>query len=193
MNMRNKTLVLLGRSGVGKDSIRDELVNNHQFNSILSYTTRPMRENEKQGVSYYYVSDEIFNGIEFIEQTAYTVYNGEIWRYGTRKSDMLNDISKKIVILNPEGVRNIARQIGRENLYVIEIVSPINLIEKRLIERGDNINEIKRRIQCDDVDFKDSKDFCDDTIINGENAKIEDLAAEINFKFDIHNIRTYSV
>jgi guanylate kinase len=49
---RNMFLILCGKSGSGKDKILNELVNKHNYESIVSYTTRPMRDGEMEGREY---------------------------------------------------------------------------------------------------------------------------------------------
>ena len=91
----DKMLVLIGKAASGKDSVREILVKKHGFHSILTYTTRPMREGEIQNITYHYISENDFlQKIEsgfFAEWKKYDV-NGETWYYGSadRKSTRLN-------------------------------------------------------------------------------------------------------
>ena len=60
--MKYKLIALFGPSGAGKDTILNYIVEKYpeQFNKIVSYTTRAKRENEIDGVDYYFI-----NSIEF--------------------------------------------------------------------------------------------------------------------------------
>ena len=49
-------LILMGRTASGKTLVRDKLVKNHGFNSVITYTTRPMRKDEIPDVTYHYIS-----------------------------------------------------------------------------------------------------------------------------------------
>lgn len=53
-------LILMGRTASGKTLVRDKLVKNHGFNSVVTYTTRPMRKDEIPDVTYHYISEEDF-------------------------------------------------------------------------------------------------------------------------------------
>ena len=55
-------IVLSGPSGVGKGTILKQFINDPDLNLGLSIsmTTRKMREGEKDGVNYYFVSKEEF-------------------------------------------------------------------------------------------------------------------------------------
>lgn len=48
---------MLGKSCSGKDTIFQSLKENKQLNlkTVVGYTTRPMRVNEKDGVEYFFV------------------------------------------------------------------------------------------------------------------------------------------
>lgn len=73
---RIKVIALFGKSGVGKDTIQKELlkyIDNSQ--GIVSNTTRPKRDYEKDGVDYHFLSVEDFakkvlNG-EMLEATSF--------------------------------------------------------------------------------------------------------------------------
>ena len=57
-----KVIALFGPSGSGKDTLLNYIVNKYpdQFNKIISYTTRPMREKEVNGEDYFFISAENF-------------------------------------------------------------------------------------------------------------------------------------
>jgi guanylate kinase len=59
--MDKKIIFLMGVSGSGKTTLTTELLKTYS-NLILvpSYTTRPMRENERNGRKYWHISDEKF-------------------------------------------------------------------------------------------------------------------------------------
>lgn len=54
---------ILGKSSTGKDSIFRELISDEDLNlrKIVTYTTRPMREGEKNGREYFFVSKEVMD------------------------------------------------------------------------------------------------------------------------------------
>ena len=63
--------IITGPSGVGKNTIINELANKIDINFVVSHTTREIRENEIDGVDYHFVSLEKFQNMisnnEFIE------------------------------------------------------------------------------------------------------------------------------
>jgi guanylate kinase len=55
-------VVLSGPSGAGKDSVLDEMARRgHRFYRVVTCTTRPPRENERDGVDYFFVTDARFD------------------------------------------------------------------------------------------------------------------------------------
>lgn len=105
--MKTKIIAIMGKAGSGKDTIATALATRfpNNFNHIINCTTRPMREGEKEGVNYFYLTDE-----EFVQRTVNgdmletTTFNG--WCYGTAKSCLSNK-SINIGVFNPTGVRSL--------------------------------------------------------------------------------------
>ena len=55
-----KIYYMMGKSSSGKDTIYKDIRKDLQeLKTLTLYTTRPMREGEKDGVEYYFVTDEI--------------------------------------------------------------------------------------------------------------------------------------
>ena len=57
---KHKIIILIGESAVGKDTLCTYLVDNNGYERIVTYTTRPPRDNEIDGVDYNFVSQEDF-------------------------------------------------------------------------------------------------------------------------------------
>ena len=82
-----KIFYIMGKSASGKDTIYKELMEKMpKFHSIVPYTTRPMREGEKDGVEYFFVDQERFDEMmdeeKIIEFRSYNTKCG-IWTYFT--------------------------------------------------------------------------------------------------------------
>lgn len=66
-----KIFYIMGKSASGKDTIYKELMEKMpKFHSIVPYTTRPMREGEKDGVEYFFVDQERFDEMMDEEKTS---------------------------------------------------------------------------------------------------------------------------
>ena len=60
MMKKIKVIALFGPAGAGKDLLQEIMVRKHGLHGIVSYTTRPIRENEKEGVAYHFVTRSEF-------------------------------------------------------------------------------------------------------------------------------------
>lgn len=141
--MKNKLFVLLSESSGGKDTLLNMIVKNEFLKPVISTTTRKMRSNEEQDREYHFVTKEEFMLMEakdeFLETTSYLIPSEGIVKYGLAKKDVdLKDCSY-VVILNPVGLQEVERKLGKENVVSIYIhrndkdrfISYLNREEKR--------------------------------------------------------------
>ena len=155
-------IVILGESGSGKSYIEKELCKNG-YDRIISYTTRPIRENEIDGVDYHFVSESYFRFLKednfFAESTQYNS-----WYYGIAKKDCLDN---KIVVVEPYGFRQL-KSIDDLNITSFYIKVPEHERAKRMIDRKDNLLEVFRRLFSDQGVFLGVENEVD-YIVNNEN------------------------
>lgn len=151
---------LLGKSASGKDTILNQVIKNGIVENIISTTTRPMRSNETEGISYHFVTkkeflDKMTSG-DFLETTRYDVaVNDDTWYYGIDGTKL--DMNKNyITIVNPDGFRQIKAKIGSENVVGILVVADDKERLIRSLMRDSNVNclEVCRRFLADYEDFK---------------------------------------
>ena len=191
--MKNKIIVITGKSSSGKNSLQNYLVSNYDFVNLVSHTTRPPRPNESNGYDYYFINKEDFINMNnkdlFIETREYKVnaeIGNDIWYYGLSKSELdTTTILNKIVILDLKGMKELAEYIGRENLFVVYLDCDSDIRINRMIKRGGMTDqEISRRFKSDESDFigiEESVDLCANT---GEYST-EDIAKIITGAFEI--------
>lgn len=173
-------LVLVGASCVGKTTMLNELVNKYGYKRIVTYTTRPMRNGEVDGVDYHFIDNKTFNsmcaGDYFAETTSYQVATGDTWCYGTALKDVTDDA---IIILNPEGLRALKND-KTLNITAFYLFASYGEIWNRLRERGDDSEEAARRIEADKKDFEDINDYVDFAIRTDGECSIDEIASIIN-------------
>lgn len=158
-------ILLIGQTASGKDTILNEIIK-LGYEKLVTYTTRPMRPGEIDGINYHYISSEEFllkdkEGF-FAESTSYNVATGETWYYGSALEDFNKD---RVMIVNPDGVKQISK-IKSLNPVVFYIQADEDIIRKRLLKRGDNKDESERRIAADDRDFFGIEKYVDFSINN---------------------------
>lgn len=166
-------IILIGESASGKSTIEKKLVNK-RLKKIISYTTRPIRPNEKDGIDYHYISKEEFldklqNGF-FAE---YTIYNS--WYYGIAVPDCKDD---SIVVVEPHGFKQL-RKINGLNVISFYIKTDERERLIRMVKRGDNLLEVFRRIFSDQGVFQFIEDEVDYVINNNSNINIDDVVDDI--------------
>lgn len=177
-------LVLMGRTASGKTLIQNKLVENNNFKRIITYTTRPMRSNEIADVTYHYISNEEFlKNVEegfFAEWKKYNTTDG-VWYYGSAKEDYENADENSVIILTPDGIRDI-QKLGYD-VTVIYLYVNIASTNKRLAARGDKKEEIERRIKADLKDFKDAENLANRIIYNNFDDNIDDIVDSVLFHY----------
>ncbi|SDW45111.1 guanylate kinase [Lachnospiraceae bacterium KHCPX20] len=166
-------IVLLGKTASGKTSISDFLHREYKWKQWITVTTRPPRVNESQGNPYFFVSNKAFKHLidndNLIEYKSYTVANGDVWYYGCPKISVEQAKAENIVlILTPAGLHD-AKKYFEENeipFKSVYIAASESTRRMRLHSRGDEPEEVSRRIAADEKDFKDIEDLIDVTITN---------------------------
>ena len=150
-----KLVALFGKSGAGKDTIQNWMVSSLQdTHKLISYTTRPPRDNEVDNKDYHFISLEEFNYMKeknlFLETTE---FRG--WYYGT-SIEALNKNKINIGVFNPSGIKNILDNFQNQILvFPIEIWASdkTRLIRSLTREKNPDCLEICRRFLADEKDF----------------------------------------
>ena len=99
-----KIIYLMGKSSSGKDTIFKKLKEKLDVDTYVMYTTRPIREGEKEGVTYHYLSNEkmqrYIDGKEnnkLIEYRTYQTVHGP-WTYATIADEQFKN-NKDMIML----------------------------------------------------------------------------------------------
>jgi guanylate kinase len=174
------TIILLGASGSGKSTIEKILADEHNYERIVSYTTRSPRDNEVNGVDYYFINNETFT--DMIEADLFAEYDeySQNRLYGTLKSDYVD--GNKVVVLTPNGFRKIKQNCKTDNICTILVNANLGTRVKRYIDRCgvdkfnfDDKNEIAARVERDFSMFLGLEKEVDLVIHNNEGTDINSL------------------
>ena len=176
-NNKAKLYVFSAPSGSGKTTIvRDVLKNFSEFVFSVSATTRKRRSTEKEGVDYYFISEDEFkkkidNG-EFVEWEKFYDYY-----YGTIKSLVDGNLAKGLSTVFEVDVKGaISIKKVYKNSVLIFIAPPsIDVLKDRLIKRNTETDaDLKKRIERAEMElsFKDQFDYVVSNV-NLEEAKKE--------------------
>lgn len=169
-------IVLVGESASGKSSIEKYLVNNYEYKKVVSYTTRPPRNEEIDGVDYHFIDTEKFLKLKADGFFAETAMYRE-WYYGTAKEDCTDD---KVAVLTPHGLRQISKIDGINVIsFYINVSRRDRLI--KILQRGDNVDESYRRNLSDVGQFDGISDEVTYIINNdGYKKSIAEMAQEVH-------------
>ena len=165
-------ITLLGKSGSGKNSVLNELVE-MGYARVVSFTTRSMRPGEKNGVDYWFVDEDQFEDMQnsgaFASCESYMTTQG-IWRYGFTWEYTQSNAAG---IINPSVLKTFtALGIPTASFY-LNVSDKVRI--QRLKLRGDNLNEVKRRMKTDRGDFKDIRELAQ-VVINDEDGHLSPKA-----------------
>ena len=148
-------IAVMGKSGSGKDTfVKEALRREPSLHNLVSYTTRPIRENEINGVDYHFISeDDFIEQINSNKMLEYNIFNQ--WYYGTSIEDFSTE-KVNIGVFNPQGVRDLIKN-DNVNVTVLYLTTndKIRLIRQLNREDNPNVDEIIRRYSTDKKDFSD--------------------------------------
>ena len=162
-------IIITAPSGAGKTTLIKEILKN--YNNIkfsVSHTSREIRDNEKNGVDYYFVSKQEFK--RGVELDQFVEWNFHFDRYyGTSKSEIIDSINRKIPLLLELDVNGaLAIQKLYPNQTISIFIEPPSLddLKIRLEKRGsDSMVKINRRLQRIEFELSHKSNF-DFTVVN---------------------------
>ena len=163
-----KLIVISAPSGTGKTTLVKRLLEK-ESNMIasVSFTTRPLRENEIEGVDYFFVDKSEFKRMvameEFLEHA--TVFGNY---YGTQKEIVSNNLKKGLNVIleiDWQGAQQIREKMS--DCVMIFLIPPSkNVLLSRLKNRGtDSKKEIENRFNQAVLDLNESSKF-DHVLVN---------------------------
>jgi guanylate kinase len=153
-----KIIAIIGEAGSGKDTLMNKVIYEAGavpvsiFHTLISCTTRPPRDYEKNGVNYHFLTNEEF-AARVLKNDFLEVSEFNNWFYGTAKSEL--DPNKiNIAVLNPEGIENILLHDDIQlKVFYLDVKGKTRLIRQLQREENPDIPEIYRRYMADDEDF----------------------------------------
>ena len=157
-----KLIIITAPSGAGKTSVTKYLLEQiPQLRFSVSATTRKPRSNEKDGVDYYFISEEDFHRKiqeeDFIEWEM--VYEGKY--YGTFKSELeriWNDNKVPMLDIDVKGAIHVHEQFNSNCLTLFIEPPSIEELKRRLQSRGtESLESLQTRLNkaVFELSFKD--------------------------------------
>ena len=169
-NKQAKLFVVAAPSGAGKTTLVQAMISkNPDLRFSISYTTRPQRRNEADGVDYIFTSREQF--AELLEQGE-MLEHAEVFdnNYGTSRSQVDEHLAADhnvLLEIDWQGARQV-RESMPECVTVFILPPSRRELERRLRDRGtDSEPVIERRLQ-DAVSDMSHWDEFDYVVINDD-------------------------
>ena len=162
-----KIFYLMGKSSSGKDTIFKELKKRMPFlHTVTIYTTRPMRENERDGEEYFFVDDKVLDAFQkenrVIELREYHTVHG-IWKYFTADDGKIRlEDQDYLMIGTLESFRAVRDYFGAERVrpVYIELDDGERLqraLNRERAQEQPRFEEMCRRFLADAEDFSEEK------------------------------------
>ncbi|MBF6600679.1 MAG: guanylate kinase [Dehalococcoidia bacterium] len=173
-------VVLSGPSGVGKDAVLDELAHRGlRFHRVITCTTRPPREAERDGVDYHFVTEAQFDAlIAAGGLLEHAVVYGH--RSGVPRQQVLDELAAGrdvVVRTDVQGAASIRRLMPGAVLIFLAPASFADL-EARIRGRGsDEEAQIERRLAAARGEMARQGEF--EYVVVNAPGRLEDAAAGI--------------
>ena len=163
-----KIYYILGKSSTGQDTIYKKIIEDSELSlkKIVMYTTRPIREGERQGEEYFFVSEDAFQSMEregrLIEMRAYDTVHG-LWRYFTVNDEQINLLSNSYLMIGVlTSFLSTRDYFGKDKVIPIYIaledgVRLQRALDREKVQKEPKYAELCRRYLADSEDFAEDK------------------------------------
>lgn len=184
-----KLFCLIGKSGSGKDTIFKKLLEDRELvlSPVVTYTTRPKRDSETDGVEYNFVKKEDIMRFQeagkIIELRKYNTVHG-VWYYCTVDDGKINlQNGDYLTIATLEGFAGLKRRFGDDAVPLYINVEDGERLSRALSrersQRFPDYNELCRRFLADSEDFSEKRLRAAGITRQFENDNIERCVLEI--------------
>lgn len=154
-----------GKSASGKDSIFQAILQNPPIalSTVITYTTRPIRDHETDGVEYFFTDTENFEKLKIqgkiIEFRCYHTVHGD-WYYFTVDDGQITDDRDYLIVTDLHQYESLVSYFGPERIVPLYVEIDDGERLTRALEREKHQAEPKyaemcRRFLADNADFSE--------------------------------------
>ena len=145
--MKKKPLIcIIGRTASGKDTMANYLAKEKELKAVVSYTNRPIRDNENDGEEHYFVSDDEMKEIlETKDIAAYTkIEDPNSGTKGYEYCATMEEVKNSdVYLIDPIGFKKLEEELhGNDDsnndivLFAVYCYASYNTRYRRLINSG---------------------------------------------------------
>lgn len=140
-------IILSGPSGVGKETVRNRLMKIKKFDLVysISMTTREPRNQEVDGVNYYFVSQEEFKkNIENDNFLEYAKFVGNYYGTPKDKVESIRNTGMNVLLeIEINGARQVMSRIKDDRMISFFLMPPsLEVLENRIRNRKTETEEV---------------------------------------------------
>lgn len=168
--------LIVGRSGVGKDTLAQALCDRYGMTQVMSYTTRPKRN--AQDESHLFIDEKDVHQIS--DKIAMTTVNDHLY-FATKAQMKQHDI----FVVDPNGVFDLARSMPETQFALVYLRAEDNLRKNFAIARAEDHED--EALIFDRRDQKE-KAIYDDFEARLEKISEKALAPNINVIYQLRNV-----
>jgi guanylate kinase len=163
-----KIFYVMGKSASGKDTIYKSLLERlPQLKQVVLYTTRPIREGEKNGGEYFFTTGDRLNELreegKIIEERTYQTALGP-WSYFTVDDGQIDVKSDDTYLM----IGTLESYEKTRNYYGEELLIPLYIevedgkrlkraLEREFLQKDPKYAELCRRYLADEEDFNEER------------------------------------
>lgn len=162
--MKPKLICIVGETASGKDCVTNEAIariTDYIIRPVCSYTDRPMRVNEVDGVEHYFVTTEEFNKLKKDRESdllAYTCIkkenspNSNGYQYMAFNDELYKS---HIYIIDYLGLQDLRHRYGDTiDIVVVYIYAPLETRMNRAKIRSDFSTSFSNRVTAEEAQFQ---------------------------------------
>lgn len=185
-----KIICFMGKSSTGKDTIFRKLMEDGEpkLYTLVPYTTRPIRDGERNGVEYFFTNEEGYRRLSeagrIIEERTYDTYYG-LWRYFTVDDGSIDLEHKSYGVIGTlEAYNKLCGFFGKDKVVpvLVEVDDGVRLqraLDREKAQDHPKYEEMCRRYLADGEDFSEEKIREADIKCRFQNNDLEQCLKEI--------------
>lgn len=181
-NKKGLLIILSGPSGVGKETVRTRLdkIRKFELTYSISMTTRSPRNQEVDGVNYYFVSEAEFKkNIENDNFLEYAKFVGNYYGTPRDKVEALREAGHNVLLeIEINGAKQVMSKVHDEGVISFFLMPPsLEVLEERIRNRKTESEDIIRERLTKGMEEMTMTDDYDYIILND---KVNRAAKEIS-------------